>query len=466
MSSKRALAVIVLAAGEGKRFKSATPKVLHELCNRPLLGHVLDAVAPLSPVRTVVVVGRGAEAVQAAAEQLSRKPLVFALQEKQLGTADAARAGDEALGEHDGDVLILAGDSPLITTKTLRALVATHRKQGAAATLLSSTLEDPAGYGRIVRDERGALLRIVEQTDASEAERAIREVNSSTYVFDRALLRDALSQVEKGNKQGEFYLTDVFSILRDKGERIGALAAAEPEEILGINSRAQLADVATLLRARINRAFMDEGVTIVDPAQTYIDPGVKIGRDTVIHPLTFLSGDTTVGAGCEVGPGVRAKDSTIENGARVQFSVLDGARVGPEATVGPYAYLRPGARLARKAKVGTFVEVKGSTIGEGSKVPHLSYVGDATIGRDANVGAATVTVNYDPETKTKAKTVIGDGAKIGSDTMLVAPVKIGKGAVTGAGSVVTRDVPPNTVVYGAPAKPKRTRRSASEGDGK
>ncbi|MGZ6515913.1 MAG: bifunctional UDP-N-acetylglucosamine diphosphorylase/glucosamine-1-phosphate N-acetyltransferase GlmU, partial [Actinomycetota bacterium] len=453
----RALAAIVMAAGEGKRFKSSKPKVLHELCGRPLLAHVLDALKPLGLSNTVVVIGRGADAVQQAAETLTKQPLTFAHQQQQLGTGDAARVGDEALGEFDGDLLVLPGDTPLVTTKTLRALVAYHRAQKAAATILSATLDDPTGYGRIVRSGKD-VDRIVEQTDATEAERAIKEVNSCIYVFDRAALRSALTKIDRANKQKEYYLTDAIAILREKGEEVVARVAGHPDEILGANDRAQLASVAALLRRRINAKLMADGVSIVDPEQTYIDPGVRVGRDTVIYPPSFLSGSTVVGAGCEIGPGARIKDSRIENGARVVFSTLDGARVGSDATVGPYAYLRPGARLAKGSKVGTFVEVKGSTIGEGSKVPHLTYVGDAVIGKDVNVGAATVTVNYDPETKIKAKTVIGDGAKIGSDTMLIAPVKVGKRAVTGAGSVVTHDVPPNTVVVGAPARKLRMRK--------
>lgn len=453
----RALGAIVMAAGEGKRFKSAKPKVLHELCGRPLIAHMLDGLKPLGLARTVVVIGRGADAVQEAAEAASKQPLVFARQERQLGTGDAARTGDEALGDFDGDVLVLPGDTPLVTTKTLRALVAYHRAQKAAATILSSTLDDPTGYGRIIRAGKD-VERVVEQTDATPAERAIKEVNSCIYVFDRAALRSALTKVDRANRQKEYYLTDTIGILRDKGEKVAAYRTPNSEEILGANDRAQLAALAARLRRRINAKLMADGVSMIDPEQTYIDPGVKVGRDTVINPPSFLSGSTVIGAGCEIGPGARIKDSRVDNGARVMFSTLDGARVGPDATVGPYAYLRPGARLAKGSKVGTFVEVKGSTIGEGSKVPHLTYVGDAIIGKDVNIGAATVTVNYDPETKIKARTLIGDGAKIGSDTMLIAPVKVGKRAVTGAGSVVTRDVPAETVVVGAPARKLRMRK--------
>ena len=453
----RALAVIVMAAGESKRFKSKTPKVLHDLCGRPILAPILDTVSALKPAKTVLVVGRNADQVREAAVALSKQPFTTAKQEKQLGTADAARAGDETLGDFKGDVVIVPGDTPLVTSKMLKALIAYHRTQKAAATILTATLQDPTGYGRIIRTKND-VAKIVEQTDATATERAIQEVNGGIYVFDRAALRSALTKVERANKQKEFYLTDVISILKEKGEKVLAKEAADPNEILGINDRAQLAATTKLLRQRTNANLMAAGVTIVDPDLTYIDPTVKVGPDTVIHPPTFIHGDTRIGEGCEIGPGARITNSRIDDGARVLFSTLDGAKVGAHAQVGPYAYLRPGARLAKNAKVGTFVEVKESDIGEGSKVPHLSYVGDTTIGRDVNVGAATVTVNYDPETKIKAKTVIGDGAKIGSDTMLIAPVTVGKRAVTGAGSVVTKDVAAETVVVGNPARPLRKRK--------
>jgi len=454
----RALAAIVMAAGESKRFKTKTPKVLHDLAGRPLIAHVLSALKPLRLTKAVVVTGRGANQVEA-----TIKDVTFARQEKQLGTADAARTGDEALGDFQGDVLVLPGDTPLVTTKTLRVLIAYHRNQKAVATILTAKLDDPTGYGRIVRTNND-VDKIVEQTDATEQQRQIKEVNGGIYVFDRAALRSALTKVERANKQKEFYLTDVIAILKEKGEKVLAKAAPDPIEILGINDRAQLALVAKLLRQRTNATLMRNGVTIVDPDFTYIDPTVKVGPDTVIHPPTFLHGATRIGEGCEIGPGARITDSRIDDGATVIFSVLDNARVGAQAQVGPYAYLRPGARLAKNAKVGTFVEVKASEVGEGSKVPHLSYIGDTVIGRDVNVGAATVTVNYDPETKIKAKTVIHDGAKIGSDTMLIAPVKVGKRAVTGAGSVVTKDVPAETVVVGNPARPLRKRKKP-KGDG-
>jgi bifunctional UDP-N-acetylglucosamine pyrophosphorylase/glucosamine-1-phosphate N-acetyltransferase len=291
-SQKRALAAIVLAAGDGKRFKSNTPKVIHDLCGRPLLAPVLDALASLNPTKTVVVVGRGADEVQEAAKAQTKKPLSFAKQDRQLGTADAARTGDEVLGNFDGDVIIVPGDTPLVTTKTLRALIAHHRNQKAAATILTATLDDPTGYGRILKDKQ-SVERIVEQTDATATERAIQEVNGGIYVFDRAALRSALTKVDKANKQKEFYLTDVISILHEKGEKVLARAAANAEEILGVNDRAQLANVAALLRKRTNEKLMAAGVSIIDPAFTYIDEQVKVGKDTVIHPPTSSSSRPT-----------------------------------------------------------------------------------------------------------------------------------------------------------------------------
>lgn len=439
VSAARPLAAVILAGGEGKRFKSESPKVLHDLCGRPMLAYVLQAAAGLKPKQIVVVVGRQAERVKETARRLTKQRLVFAVQQRQLGTGDAARVADEALGRFSGDVVILPADTPLITPQTLRALIHHHRKTKAAATVLTVEPADPTGYGRIVRDERDRVERIVEQTDASAAEKGIGEVNGGVWVFDRAALRPALTKLERANRQGEYYLTDVVEILRDKGEAVEAYRCGDAAEAHGVNSRVQLAHVAALLRARTAERLMNAGVTIVDPDLTYLDDTVRVGRDTVLEPMTFLTGSTRVGTGCRIGPGVRAHDSTIGNGAAVSFSVLNQAAVGPEATVGPYAYLRPGARLARRAKAGTFVEIKGSSVGEGAKVPHLSYVGDALIGPGANVGAGTVTCNYDGERKHRTR--IGAGAFIGSDTMLVAPVRVGRGAYTAAGSAITKDVP-------------------------
>ena len=434
--------VVLLAAGEGKRFKSARPKVLHELAGVPMLVHVIRAAEALKPSALVLVVGRDADRVEEVARSAAKAPLAVALQAEQIGTADATRIGEEALGRGDGDVVVLPADIPLLTGATLRKLVSYHRRRRAAATVLTARLDDPRGYGRVVRDPGGMVARIVEDVDASDVERRIVEVNTSVWVFDRALLRAALAPIERANKQKEFYLTDVAAVLVSKGETVEAMTV-DAEEVVGVNSRSELARAAAAMREAIAERHMSNGVTIVDPSQTFIDADVRIGRDTTILPLTFLSGGTVIGAGCEIGPSVRATGSTIKDGARVQFAVLDRATVGPRASVGPFAYLRPGARLDEGAKAGTYVEIKNSRIGKGSKVPHLSYIGDAELGEDVNIGAGTITCNYDGFEK--HRTVVEDGARIGSDTMLVAPVRIGRGAFTGAGSAIAQDVPPGAL---------------------
>lgn len=454
----RPLAAVVLAAGEGKRFKSSTPKVLHALCGRPLLAYVLDALEPIETRRTVVVVGRGADEVKEAVKGISKRKPTFALQEKQLGTADAARVADDALGTFSGDVLILPGDSPLMTTDTLQALVDHHQASGAAATVMTAELADPTGYGRIIRGFGGTVERIVEERDATADERRTREVNTSVWVFDRAALRTALTKIDRSNVQHEFYLTDVVAVLNEKGEQVEAFTVADANQALGANSRVELADIAALMRRRINVRHMLDGVTIVDPASTFVDDGVTIGRDSVIHPMTHLHGATAIGEGAEIGPNVRLVDTTVGDGAVVLNAVAKEAEIGPRAQVGPFAYLRPGAVLEEGAKAGTYVEVKKSRIGKGSKVPHLSYIGDAEIGANVNIGAGTITCNYDGETGIKSKTTIGDDVLIGSDTMLVAPVNVGKGAVTGAGTVVTSDIPADGVAVGSPSRVVRKRK--------
>lgn len=451
------LAAVVLAAGEGKRFRSGLPKVLHDLCGRPLASYAIDAVAAARPDQLIVVTGVGADEVERVVPATTKRRLTFVRQPEQRGTADAARHALRAVKA--AHVLIVPGDAPLITAPTIRALVRRHRTSGAAATLLTARVPDPSGYGRIIREDDGdRVVRIVEDRDAGSSERAVDEVNAGMYVFQTAALRTALRAVTTENDQGEEYLPDVIATLVAEGARIESVVAPDAVEVEGVNDRAQLAAAAAEIRARTNERLMTAGVTIIDPAQTYVEPTVRVKAETVIHPGTFLHGSTSIGAGAEIGPHTRIRDSKVADGARVVFSEVTDAVIGEEASVGPYAYLRPGARLAARSKVGSFVEVKDSIIGEGSKVPHLSYIGDATIGKDVNIGAATVTVNYDAETKVKSRTAIGDGAKIGSDTMLVAPVRVGKDAVTGAGSVVTSDVPAGTVVVGAPAKKLRKRK--------
>jgi bifunctional UDP-N-acetylglucosamine pyrophosphorylase/glucosamine-1-phosphate N-acetyltransferase len=437
----RSLAVVVLAAGKGKRLKAKLPKVLQPVCGRPSLWHVLKAASAARPHRIVVVVGHGAERVEEAVRSWGLAPeLVFVDQGEPHGTGHAAAAAEKAVG-NASDVLVMAGDDPLVEGRHVRSVLSLHRRSKAAATVLTSLVDDPTGYGRVVR-EGSSFRAIVEESDASAETASINEISTLVYAFRREELYRALPLVGRDNRQREYYLPDTLGILRDKGERVSALLG-DFETWAGVNSRASIATVSHLMRDRINARHLDKGVSIVDPAQTYIGVDVRIGADTVIHPLTFLEGDTRIGEGCEIGPSTRIVDSRIADGAEVTFAVVRGARIGPRASVGPFASLRPGTVLDEGAKAGTFVEIKASRVGAGSKVPHLSYVGDATIGRNTNVGAATVTVNYDGYEK--HPTVIADDVRIGSDTMLVAPVRIGRGAVTGAGSVITRDVPPGAL---------------------
>ncbi|MGV9557601.1 bifunctional UDP-N-acetylglucosamine diphosphorylase/glucosamine-1-phosphate N-acetyltransferase GlmU [Streptomyces sp. NPDC003522] len=444
MSAIRPAAVVVLAAGEGTRMKSAIPKVLHEICGRSLVGHVLAASRELDPENLVVVVGHAREKVTAHLAAID--PAVrTAVQEEQNGTGHAVRMGLEQLGGSvDGTVVVVCGDTPLLTGATLARLAAVHHAEGNAVTVLSAEVPDATGYGRIVRDEvSGAVTGIVEHKDASEAQRAVREINSGVFAFDGQLLAGALKQVRTDNSQGEEYLTDVLGILREAGHRVGASVASDHREVAGINNRVQLAEARRILNDRLLTAAMLAGVTVVDPATTWVDATVTFGQDAVVLPGTQLSGVTHVGEGAEVGPNSRLKDTRVGAGARVDNTVADGAEVGPQASVGPFAYLRPGTRLGVKSKIGTFVETKNSVVGEGTKVPHLSYVGDATIGDFTNIGAASVFVNYDGQDK--HHTVVGSHCKTGSDNMFVAPVTVGDGAYTAAGSVITKDVPPGSL---------------------
>ncbi|MBX9398493.1 bifunctional UDP-N-acetylglucosamine diphosphorylase/glucosamine-1-phosphate N-acetyltransferase GlmU [Streptomyces sp. TRM72054] len=444
MSAIRPAAVVVLAAGEGTRMKSATPKVLHEICGRSLVGHVLAAAGELKPENLVVVVGHAREQVTAHLSEVA-PDVRTAVQAQQNGTGHAVRMGLEELGGAvDGTVVVVCGDTPLLTGETLRNLARTHSEDGNAVTVLTAEVPDATGYGRIVRDPAsGAVTAIVEHKDATDEQRAIREINSGVFAFDGQLLADALKKVRTDNSQGEEYLTDVLGILREAGHRVGASVAGDYREIAGINNRVQLAEARRILNDRLLTAAMLAGVTVVDPASTWVDVTVSFERDVLVHPNTLLQGATHLGEGSEVGPNSRLKDTRVGAGARVENTVADGAEVGPEATVGPYAYLRPGTRLGLKAKIGTYVETKNASIGEGTKVPHLSYVGDATIGEYTNIGAASVFVNYDGEQK--HHTTVGSHCKTGSDNMFVAPVTVGDGAYTAAGSVITKDVPPGSL---------------------
>nr|WP_237522579.1 bifunctional UDP-N-acetylglucosamine diphosphorylase/glucosamine-1-phosphate N-acetyltransferase GlmU [Streptomyces sp. SID1328] len=424
--------------------KSATPKVLHQICGRSLVGHVLAASRELDPAELVVVVGHARE--QVAAHLAEIDPGVrTAVQEQQNGTGHAVRMALEELGGPvDGTVVVVCGDTPLLTADTLAALTGTHQADGNAVTVLTAEVPDATGYGRIVRDgASGAVTAIVEHKDATDEQRAIAEINSGVFAFDGRLLAEALKQVRTDNSQGEEYLTDVLGILRAAGHRVGASVAGDHREIAGINNRVQLSEARRTLNDRLLTAAMLDGVTVVDPATTWVDVTVGFGRDAVVHPGTQLTGATRIEEGAEVGPNSRLNDTVVGAGARVDNTVADGAVVGEGASVGPYAYLRPGTRLGVRSKVGTYVETKNASIGEGTKVPHLSYVGDATIGDFTNIGAASVFVNYDGESK--HHTTVGSHCKTGSDNMFVAPVTVGDGAYTGAGSVITKDVPPGAL---------------------
>ncbi|MFF8944242.1 bifunctional UDP-N-acetylglucosamine diphosphorylase/glucosamine-1-phosphate N-acetyltransferase GlmU [Streptomyces sp. NPDC014864] len=444
MSSVRPAAVVVLAAGEGTRMKSATPKVLHEICGRSLVGHVLASARELKPEHLVVVVGHAREKVTAHLAEVDPQART-AVQEKQKGTGHAVRMGLEELGGSvDGTVVVVCGDTPLLTGRTLQSLTATHAEDGNAVTVLTAEVPDATGYGRIVRDgASGAVTAIVEHKDATESQRAIREINSGVFAFDGRLLAQALGKVRTDNSQGEEYLTDVLGILREAGHRVGACVAEDHREIAGINNRVQLAEARRTLNDRLLTEAMLAGVTVVDPATTWVDVTVVFEQDVTVLPGTQLHGSTQLGEGCVVGPNSRLTNTRVGRGARVDNTVSDGAVIGAEASVGPFAYLRPGTRLGLKSKVGTYVETKNASIGEGTKVPHLSYVGDATIGEYSNIGAASVFVNYDGQDK--HHTTVGSHCRTGSDNMFVAPVTIGDGAYTAAGSVITRDVPPGSL---------------------
>lgn len=438
MPSARPAAVIVLAAGEGTRMRSATPKVLHRLGGRTMLGHVLAAAEALEPDHLVVVVGHGREQV-AATLTGKAKPVV---QETQDGTGHAVRVALETLGEVDGTVVVVPGDAPLLTGATLQALVDHHEAAQAATTLLTARVADPTGYGRVVRDERG-VVAVVEHKDADAATRTIDEVATSVYAFAAGPLSAALGGLTTDNAQGELYLTDVVGTHRAEGRTVTALVATDPDETLGCNDRAQLADLARRLRDRVVLQHLKAGVAVLDPQTTWVDVDVVLDPDVTIHPNCHLQGSTVVRRDAVVGPDTTLVDCQVGAGASVVRTQATGAVVGDRATVGPFSFLRPGAVLGAGAKVGAFVEVKGSEIGAGSKVPHLAYVGDATIGERSNIGAGTIVVNYDGVAK--HRTVVGDDVRVGSNNSLVAPVTVGDGAYTAAGSAITEDVPPGAL---------------------
>ena len=436
--------VVILAAGEGTRMKSSTPKVLHPISGRSLVGHVLNAVDALSPKQVRVVVGAGREQVEAHLSEVAPH-VTTVFQEKRGGTGHATQLALDGL-KATGTILVLAGDTPMLTGSSLAQLLEEHHAGGFTASVLTAEHPDPTGYGRIIRGDDDSLLRIVEERDADDIQRDILEVNSGVYAFDAVKLAGAIGKLKNDNSQGELYLTDVIEILRNEGGKIAAVLIDDFIEILGVNDRVQLAESAALLRDRINEDLMRAGVTIVDPLSTWVDSTATVANDVVLMPGTAISGTSTVATGAVIGPRTTLVDCTVGTGARVVESRATEAIIGDGANVGPFTFLRPGTKLLPNSKVGAYVEMKNATLGEGSKVPHLSYVGDAVIGEGSNIGAATIFVNYDGVEK--HYTVVGDHVRIGSDSMLVAPVTIGDGAYTAAGSVITEDVPAGAIGVG------------------
>lgn len=450
------LDILIMAAGLGTRMKSNLAKVLHKIDGRPLINHVCETALTLKPRRIYVVVGHQADDVKTAVlNENDAQVFEFAFQEQQLGTGDAVNAAREFLENADSTLLVLSGDVPMIRAETLERLVQKHdehRGRGAACTVLTVRLKDPTGYGRVVRDENGAFEKIVEQKDASDEEKMVDEINSGIYCFYTRKLFTALSQVENNNAQGEYYLTDVPSILREQGDDVAIFLCDDPREVEGVNDRWQLAEMEKVIRRRtIETLMLDKGVTFIDPKRSYVSSRSRVGRDTVLHPNVTVEGESVIGEGCIIRSGVRITNSQIGNGVEIRDNCfITDSIVGDNCTVGPMAHLRGHAVMIEGSKVGNFVELKKTNLGRGSKASHLTYLGDATIGENTNIGAGTITCNYDG--KNKHETHIGDNVKIGSDTMLVAPLKVGDGASTGAGSVVTRDVEPEDVVVGVPAR--------------
>ncbi len=448
-------AALVLAAGEGTRMRSAVPKVLHPIGGRSLLGHAVHAVAELDPAHLVVVLGHGGDQVAAAVNALGdelARPVLIAVQEKRLGTGHAVQCGLDALPRGlTGPVLVTYGDVPLLEADTLSRLLAEHTASGAAVTLVTTELADPTGYGRVLRDSAGKVIRIVEQADADAAQRAVREINSGVYMFDGAFLAAGLGRLSTSNKQGELYLTDLVEIAYGDGVEVRGMICDDEWQVRGVNDRVQLAQLRAELNRRVLERWMRAGVTVVDPVSTWVDVQVRLEPDVVLHPGVQLHGSTVVENGAEIGPDTTLTACEVGAGAHVVRTHGTDSMIGAGASVGPFAYLRPGVRLGQRGKIGTFVEVKNAQIGEGSKVPHLTYVGDATIGDHSNIGASSTFVNYDGVRK--HHTVIGSHVKTGSDTKFVAPVHVGDGAYTGAGTVLRDDVPPGALaVSGGPQR--------------
>ena len=444
-------AVLVMAAGAGTRMRSDTPKVLHTLAGRSMLSHVLHSVAKVAPQYLVVVLGHDRDRITPAVTDLADtlgRAIDIAVQEQQHGTGHAVDCGLAALpADFAGTVVVTSGDVPLMDADTLADLIAAHSSETAAATVVTTTLPDPTGYGRVLRTQDREVIGIVEEVDATRSQKAISEVNAGVYAFDIEVLRSALDRLQPHNEQQELYLTDVISIIRQDGRIVRAKHVDDAALVAGINDRVQLSELAAELNRRIVAAHQRAGVTVVDPASTWIDVNVSIGRDTVVQPGTQLLGDTTIGARCSIGPDTTLADVTVGDAASVVRTHGGQSTIGDGAVVGPFTFLRPGTELGADGKLGAFVETKNAVIGTGTKVPHLTYVGDADIGEHSNIGASSVFVNYDGETK--RRTTIGSHVRTGSDTMFVAPVTVGDGAYTGAGTVVRDNVPPGALAVSA-----------------
>ncbi|WP_110954261.1 bifunctional UDP-N-acetylglucosamine diphosphorylase/glucosamine-1-phosphate N-acetyltransferase GlmU [Anaerosinus massiliensis] len=436
------LLTVILAAGKGTRMKSVLPKVLHRVGGRSMLQHVLDAANQAGSEKNIVVVGFGGQTVKEAIGAQAE----FVVQEEQLGTGHAVMQAGELLKDFDGTVMVLCGDTPLLEGELLAKLYREHKQAGAKATVLTAKMPNAAGYGRIIRTQSGAVSKIVEQKDATPEELLVDEVNSGIYCFERAALFESLAKLNCKNAQGEYYLTDVLEILNKENQKVWAVVAEDYEQTLGINSRGQLAGAEAILRRRKNALLMEQGVTIMDPASTFIDCQVTIGKDTIIYPFTWIEGNTSIGENCEIGPNSRFTDTKIGNNVTAHFSYAHECEIGDDVIMGPYVHLRPSTKIAKGVKIGNFVEVKNSVVGEGSKLPHLSYIGDSDIGVGVNMGCGTITVNYDG--KNKFRSTIEDHAFVGCNSNLVSPVTIGKGAYVGAGSTITKDVPPAALGIG------------------
>lgn len=433
------LRAVILAAGKGTRMRSKLPKVLHKVGGKPMLQHVLDAADAAGAAEKIVIVGHGAELVESMVGEQGK----IVLQAEQLGTGHAVMQTKEALAGFTGTAMILCGDTPLLDGEELKKFYEAHVQSGAAATVLTAFMDNPFGYGRIVRDVDGNVQGIVEEKDADAQQKLIKEINTGIYCLECPLMFDVLATLTCDNAQGEYYLTDVLTKLNEAGKKVGGVVTADSDMVMGINSRRQLAEAESVMRVRILNKLMDEGVTVMDPSSTFIEGSVKIGRDTVIYPFTWLEGSTVVGEDCEIGPNVRLTNVEVGNGTHLQFVYGHDCRVCDEVTAGPYVHLRPDTVIGNKVKIGNFVEVKNSNVGTGTKLPHLTYIGDSDIGSGVNMGCGCITVNYDG--KKKHRTVIEDNVFVGCNTNLVAPVTVKAGCYIGAGSTITKEVPENSL---------------------